>query len=560
MGTPQIPEEASQTRKAAIELCLREGFAPFRQSGGRGSSINEAARRLNMKSVSLQSWLRSQEKWANVGKDHFLPDWSLYKVAAASSGQTLVLVERPATRFLLTAAQDDTAVHQGFWTNLQAYARSIGAEIRIGGFTYQKKLYQDHATRTALFREEIQPFIWHDNNDCGPIRFMAKMNTLPTATDPLSGLHTHTRGEWGVYPHAKIRLVSVPGLPGQHPAMVMTTGACTVPNYIQKKAGQKAEFHHQLGATLVEIDNEGRRFCRQISATDDGAFQDLDACVRGGKVTRGHRVEQITWADIHREQLDPVVGRTCWGFDVETERTVTDDNMLDVLRPRHQAFHDLLDFMARNSHRKDDHWHAHRMQVQGVERVDDANGKCARFLRQTARDWCTSVVVASNHNEQLHRWLRETDPRKDPINLRFWCQANDAVYAAQEREDEAFDPFKWALERHDSIGLQDIVFVPRNGSYLVCQAHGGIEIGLHGDEGPNGARGSAASLNKVAVRMNIGHSHSAQILDGVYQAGLCGLLDQGYNTGPSSWSHTQVLTYPNGRRTLVTIIDGKWRA
>lgn len=562
MGTPAVAVEVSELRKATIEACLREGYTPYRVSGGRGGACPEASRRLNINPATLETWIRRQEKQATVGAANWLPDWSLFNAGASPTTKpaAMVLVARPATRFLLTAAQDDTAVHAGFWTNLQAYARALGAEIRIGGFTYQKKLFEDHATRTALFREELQPFIWHDNNDCGPVRFMAKMNTLPTAGDPISGLHTHTRGEWGVYPHAKIRLVSVPAIAGQHPAMVMTTGAVTVPNYIQKKAGQKAEFHHQIGATLVEIDNDGTPFCRQISAMDDGSFQDLDAMVRDGKVTRGHRVEEITWGDIHREQIDPVVARAAWGFDVETEATVTADNMLDVLRPRHQAFHDLMDFQYRNHHRRDDHWHAHKMIVRGTEKVDDAVGLCARFLRQTARDFCTSVVVASNHNEAMHRWLRETDPRKDPINLRFWCQANDNIYAAHEREDVTFDPFKWSLERHDSERLAEVVFVPRNGSYLVCQAHGGIEIALHGDEGPNGARGSAANLNKVAVRMNVGHSHTPQIMDGVYQAGLCGLLDQGYNSGPSSWSHTQVITYANGRRTLVTIIDGKWRA
>jgi hypothetical protein len=89
--------------------------------------------------------------------------------------------------------------------------------------------------------------------------------------------------------------------------MVMTTGACTVPNYIEKKAGLKAEFHHQIGATIVEVDGADRIFCRQIGATNDGSFQDLDAVVRNGEVTFGNRVEAITWGDIHREQIDPQV-------------------------------------------------------------------------------------------------------------------------------------------------------------------------------------------------------------------------------------------------------------
>jgi hypothetical protein len=479
-------------------------------------------------------------------------------------GQT---ASRPAAaptvqRFLLTAAQDDTDVHPGFWMNLQAYALAIGARILVGGFTYQKGLYEDHATRTAAFRAEVQPYLEHENVDLGPLIFFAKMNTLPTAVKPLSGLETLARGKFGVFPHAKVQLASVPSLTsGLGYAHQMTTGACTVANYVEKKAGLKAEFHHQIGATLVEIDDAGRVFCRQIIATDDGAFQDLDAVTRKGMVTYGHRVEAITWGDIHREKLDPVVARACWGLDLETDHIVDADNMVDALRPRHQIFHDLLDFMTRNHHRKGDHHFRFRMVQRGTDSVEAAVNACARFLRLSERPWATSVVVPSNHNDAYERWLREADPREDAVNALFWFRSNTAIYEAIQREDEGFDVFRWALAGADERNMDDIVFPPRGGSYIVCQASGGIECAFHGDQGVNGARGSPQNLTRVAVRMNTGHTHSASIMDGVYTAGLCGMMDQGYNNEAlSSWSHTQIVTYPNGRRTLVTVVDGKWRA
>jgi hypothetical protein len=465
-----------------------------------------------------------------------------------------------ATRYLCTAAQDDTPVHQGFWANLQAYARHLGAEVVVGGFTYQLGTFTDHSTANAVFDEAVRPWLFLDNIDRGPFVFCGRVNTLPTARRPLMGAETYTRGKWGVFPHAKIQFASVPSLPGKHPAMQMTTGVVTHPNYIPKRAGVIAEFHHQIGATLVEVDSEDRVFCRQICAEPDGSFQDLDIKVANGEVTRGHRVEAITWGDVHWEKLDPIVAKACWGLDVETGQIARSDNMLDVLRPGHQAFHDLLDFEARNHHRRADHVHAYKMRNRERDAIEFANAGCASFLRQTQRPGCVSVVVASNHNDAMSRWLRETDPRTDAVNARFWCEATQAILDAVDRGEEHFDPFPWALARHDARQLRDIVFVPRNGSYVVCHGVGGIELGLHGDEGPNGARGSANGLTRVATRMNIGHSHSAAILDGVYQAGVCGMLDQGYNSGPSSWSHTQVVVYPNGRRTLVTVQDGKWRA
>jgi hypothetical protein len=558
---------------------LRLGYRPLGMSGGLGSAVRHAAAKLKLDSGALQSWVRRQQLLNDRGEPNFDPDWSITVGAPESppppparealrftpppEAPAPALAAQPRSgvrRWLLTSAQDETPVDAAFWNNLLAYGAEIGAQVMVGGFTYQKKLFEDHAVRTGLFVDAVQPYLQHENIACGPVEFVARMNILPTAGRPITDLQTHTRGAWGVYPHAKVQMLSVPALPGKHPAMVMTTGACTVSNYIPRKAGQKAEFHHQIGATIVEVDAAGRAFCRQIGAAPDGSFQDLDAAVHNGVVTRGHGVEAITWGDIHREQIDPTVAMAAWGLDVATGETVRRDGMLDVLRPRHQFFHDLLDFWARNHHRRKDHRHHFSMYRAGTDLVEDEVAACARFLRLTERDWCTSVVVPSNHNDALGRWLDEADFREDVQNAEIYLEANLARYRAIAAGDEAFDVFRWAMARHDPREMKGIIFPPRNGSYLTCEAAGGIENALHGDQGPNGARGSALAFTRVAVRMNVGHSHTASIMDGVYTAGLCGLLDQKYNSGPSSWSHTQIVTYSSARRTLVTVLDGRWRA
>ena len=47
---------------------------------------------------------------------------------------------------------------------------------------------------------------------------------------------------------------------------------------------------------------------------------------------------------------------------------------------------------------------------------------------------------------------------------------------------------------------------------------------------------------------------------GAYFAGIMGSLHQGYNHGLGSWSQSNILTYPNGKRAIQTIYDGKARA
>jgi hypothetical protein len=536
-----------------------------RQGGGRGDSLQSMATAAltedgdgefeTIRSQFRIVRLRHPERWAEAMAGKYVkPD--------ALPGKALSATPRRTRRYLLTAAQDDTPVHMPFWQNLLAFSEHIDAEIMVGGFTYQKALYEDHVTRTAAFAAAVGPYLRHDDVDLGPLIFFGRMNILPTAVKPLSGLETHARGKFGVFPHAKLQLVSVPSLTAKGGAAhQMTTGACTMPNYIEKKAGQKAEFHHVIGACLVEVDVAGRVFCRQISAADDGSFQDLDCRVRAGAATTGHRIEAISFGDIHREKLDPLVAMALWGLDLERDAVVSTTGMYDALKPRHVFLHDLLDFEARNHHRRNDHHFLFRMIAGGTDKVEAAINACAGFIRHLDRDWCTTVVVPSNHHDAYERWLKETDPRLDPINALFWFRSNTAVYEAIEAEDRAFDVFRWALARADTKNMDDIVFPPRGGSYVICQDTGGIECAIHGDQGVNGTRGSPLNLSRVATRMNTGHTHSPSIIDGVYTAGLCGLMDQGYNNESlSSWSQSQILVYPNGKRSIVTLVDGLWRA
>lgn len=467
----------------------------------------------------------------------------------------------PVRRYLLTAAQDDTDVHMPFWQNLLAYAAHTGAEVMVGPFTYNKAVFSDHETRGGAFRAEVQPYLRYDQVDLGPILFCAEMNTLPTATHPLSSLEPYTGLKWGVFPHAKVQLVSVPTMVGKPAKQIMTTGCCTIANYIEKKAGLKARFHHVIGATVVEIDAAGRVWCRQINASSDGSFYDLDAFVDDGRVTTGHRAEGIGWGDIHREKLDPDVADSAWGLDVETdEASPRPDTMIDALRPRYQFFHDILDFEARNHHRIKDHRFRFQMIRNGTDLVEDGIRSVARFLRGTERDFCQSVIVYSNHDDALGRWLDTADYREDAANAAYFLRLQLARYEAIERDEKRFNIFRHALAQMDPKRLGGIEFVDEDQSFVICQASGGIECAMHGHLGINGARGNAVQLTKTSMKINRGHEHSPSIHAGVFTAGLSGLLDQGYNRGLSGWAHTHILTYANGKRTLITMVDGRWRA
>lgn len=550
--------------KKLFEEVLIEGYTPPYQKGGKGSSVQEVNKRLPLYDINhhikaLYNWIESQEKRVKKGLVNYLPDWTLYAGPVSTTKPTKV-VKSKTRKWILTAAQNETRVHEGFWNNLVAYAKHLDAQIMVAPFTYGLGLFTDHATRDNVFSEIIRPFLQYEQVNCGSVVFCAEMNTLPTAARPLSGLHSYTRGRTGIFPHAKLALESVPSMHGIYPPMIMTTGCCTVENYIQKKAGLKAAFHHIIGAVIVEEDEFGNTFCRHINSTDDGDFQDLDVVVRDETVTTGQRVEAITWGDIHCRKLDFTAAKASFGFDTDEWRTTSNDSLLDFLKPRYQFFHDVFDGESRNPYNEKNAHENFRLFINNKESIEEEVSDVASFLRSTEREWCKSVVDESNHDLWLAKWLNTADYRRDPINALFYLRMQLASYEAQARGDDTFSVFKHALKSADGLKLAGIDFCPLNGSYNICQDSGGIECGFHGHLGPNGSRASANSLVKIASKLNIGHSHSAGIYDGVYQSGVLGKLFMNYNNGPSSWTHSNIITYPNGKRSIITLQGGRYFA
>src|SRR5690606_3123830 len=155
-------------------------------------------------------------------------------------------------------------------------------DIVVGPWTYETQWWSENNTTARSYADEIADYLCFGQMTIGDkFVFCGEMNTLPTASRPISDLLTYSRGRWAGLPHAKVQLKSVPSTdPSRQAHQVMTSGAVTRPKIIGRKAGVKSIFHHVIGATLVEFDQDGDLFCRQLIADEnDGSFYDLDRYV-----------------------------------------------------------------------------------------------------------------------------------------------------------------------------------------------------------------------------------------------------------------------------------------
>ena len=464
-------------------------------------------------------------------------------------------------RYILSSVQNNTHVHKPVLDNMLAMAKHYDAEILLASFSYNSNAYGKLSVKKGTkgtndnelwYDPLVEPYLAEgdQNIQLAPgLIWCGRMNTIPTASNPLSGFETYTGRQSGILPHAKLAAESIVSGKFEPTKFTYTTGTVTKRNYIQKRQGLRAEEHHSYGGLLVEVDPDGRWFVRQLCADGHNKIYDWDVLADGGKVTTGHSVEAITWGDCHFYQVDPVVRQLAWGKG----------QMLDQLKPRHQFIHDMLVMAARGHHDINNPHRFFEHHVEGTETVEAEVKLCAEFLYEVQRDGCKTVVVDSNHDRMIERWLREADYRRDPPNAIYFLKAQLAKYQAIAEKDYQFHLVEHLLR--EAGCPKDTRFLRQDESYVICRDfQGGIESGMHGDLGPNGARGTPRNLAKMGRAVNSDHTHTAGIWNNVFTGGTSSLLDMGYNKGPGAWSHTHIITYKNGRRCLCTMWQGKYKA
>lgn len=471
-----------------------------------------------------------------------------------SPEDTRIVLPVERRTMVFTSAQSNTLLHEGFFENLLLYCNINSAQLHVARFTYNKKNHGEHSRKpgdkqssdqdAVWFDPKIAPYISDEQIEIAPgLVWCGELNILPTRVDPLTGFEAYGRGASVIVPHVKMAMRSVARMKGEPPRFMYSTGTVTQRNYIEQAAGQKASLHHVYGALVVEVDERGNWWARQINADGDGNFYDLDKTYGYLTGDPSSPVASITHGDLHGYKFDPEVvsSASC---------------MVHALKPQWNVFHDTIDFMPRNHHNMKDPWHMGDVARGSQESVQKEFTVGANLIRTIRGDHGAVAVITSNHDTALDTWLKNTAGFHDGKNSAFWCQQN----AMRLSKGPCYKPFPAVMIKElaaafDTAMHGSLYIIDEDQSLIIA----GIEHGLHGHLGPNGARGAPKNL-RVVGKANTAHTHSASIYDGVYTAGVYGKLDMGYNKGPSSWSHSAIITHCNGKRQIVTLADGKfWR-
>lgn len=445
-------------------------------------------------------------------------------------------------KFIITSAQNETAVFSPFFNNLKAYADYLQAQLIVLPVHYNTSAFSGQAKgKHDWYASEVRDLLINEDHwlaFCNGINLSASTNVLPTAAMPVNACAQLVgNGMAAIIGHTKQQAKTLPRMKGQDAKWAFTTGTCTVRNYVHCAAGAKAEADHAYGALYVEICEESLEWkVRQLRGSEiDGSFYDLDLFINYSIVFDSDHKLAAVLGDVHGEKLDQ-------NFYIKTL------DFLDNYRINKVVLHDLHDFSSRNHHNRESGHFLASMLGRTVEEDLQTTSRILTELRNTIPEG-DLIVVQSNHDDALKRWLdcNNYDPSKDPINAVTYHKLNAAVYSDIINKEPARPILETALaELQLDSGMA--VFLNLDQS---CLVHG-VEVGYHGHTGTNGSRGSPVQFAKMGVPMVTGHTHSPSMIGNVTTVG-CMNLDQDYNVGMSSWDLCHAVIYPNGYTSLIKL-------
>lgn len=445
-------------------------------------------------------------------------------------------LEKGKKRFLISAAQSATPVHPNFLKCLEGYAKHIKAQLIIIPYRYLNptSVFSETQQENDWWDDKIVKYLaWNRYDLNNSITVLANLKINPTASNPLSSLESITGDHSTIIGHPRVHLKSLPVLEGSKGKVILTTGAITKKNHSETKAGALADFHHVLGACVVEIKNDETFFVRQITS-NDGNFIDLFNKVVDGKVSKVNSVEALIMGDIHVAEVDKEIVN------------ITLNDLCKKLKPKNGIFlHDVIDSGSISHHNLNNPFILHKKEMNGTNSLEKEVNEMLDWLEQFKQ--YNLYVVRSNHCEHIDKFLSSTDWRRMSTfkNAIPYMKYSLAILNNEAKNGIVPYVINQRFPKIKCLGIND--------SFKVKD----IELAVHGHVGISGSRGSIMQYRRLNSRIVVGHSHQPSRLDGALSVGCTCKLRLGYNNGPSSWLNSHITINEFGKMQHIIFIKDK---
>lgn len=449
------------------------------------------------------------------------------------------------TRFIVTAAQNATPVEDAWWDVIKYMAQEMKAQILVIPLRYKNptSIWSASQRNDEHWDSKLVPYLWNQRTNLNAnLTVIGDIKIPPTKSSPLSGFDALSTTHSAIFGHPKLQMLTVPTPASKMAKILTTTGVVTKANYTDSGLGKTAEFHHSLSAVLVELD--GKRFYMRQLHFDKKTKSCTDLATRFSATGKEHvRAAALVMGDMHVRFIDPKVAKAR-------------ARIVKLVRPQVRAWNDTLDSYSCTPHHLGNPFIEQEKQATGYDDVAAEVREAIYYIQDRLQDDVLEVIVPSNHDDMLTRWVKRADWKTlSAKNADFYLETALKMRRASKMTKSGVQyPDAFSMRVKEAFATDKRVRVlERDESFQIA----GVELGMHGDIGPNGARGSRKNLRRIGVKSVIGHSHSPGIEEGCYQTGTSTPLRLEYNHGPSGWLNADVLVHQDGKRQIIVYIDGK---
>lgn len=424
--------------------------------------------------------------------------------------------------YIITHAQNNTPVHKKFFEKVKAYQNFRDAELVViaGRYKNPTSIFQDK--KEDFWVKEVLPYLSakrekiHKN-----LVILGDIKIQATSSRPLARKELISGDDSCVVGHPRVHLKSVDRLPTYEPKIMFSTGSVTLPNYTDSDTGKVAEAHHTLGFLIVEIDGENFH-ARQVTAEPNGDFIDFNWRVSEQGITRNEKVKAVVLGDVHYKNADKTLLQTI------------EQKILKRFKPENTVLHDLFDGTSVNHHAQKDPFYQYNLLKNGDNSLKKELTEIKHFLVNW-QDY-NPVIVRSNHDEWLDKYLVERDWKKDIENAELYFEY--ALIKLQGKDPKGIFPYivdNWQIPNVRTLGI--------NESFKPCA----FELGIHGHLGSGGAKGTNNTFKRLSTKIIKNHDHTVFREDGVLSSGTCTKYDLGYNKGLTNWVQSITIEHDNGK-------------
>lgn len=440
-------------------------------------------------------------------------------------------------RFVITTAVTGCLVDERFLNSIKHYCKVRNARLIV-------LTCSDPAQRKADWSQlghidkRITEYVVPNEVYLNDNLFLCNIKTTAKQINPLTGLKRIAgKSKSFIMAHPKMKMESIAGSKDGYPKVAMTTMAITKPNYtsdlyMAQRQAYISRRDHKMGAVVVEIESDKKFHFRHIEAAGDGSF--IDECVKyTSKTKKKVKAEAVVFGDWHS-------GSTC------PDTYAMGKEICKLAKPEYLFLHDSFDGYSINHHNDHNIIAKARTAEQRRNSLSDELDYYVRDLQDLSKLAKNLMIVYSNHDDFLHRYLQSGRFVKDPVNLKT---ALDLCYAYVTGKD----PLQYAVEKRAKI--PNIEWLNEDKDKQLSGRH----FNHHGHKGANGAKGSLKSLGDHLGAVVSGHNHGMARDGDSVQVGTFTVKDLGYNSGLSSWTNTLAVQYYGGAIQQITLIDGTYR-